>query len=234
MTILLTKKCRPSLETGGKRRFSFSACQWPSKNSILSLSLALSLQRLRTRADFPDNNNLFSYSLGWARLMHVLRSPPCHGHPRLGDFDELLRAGLERILNASLTDDQWTQASLPIRMGGLRVRRMSPLALPAFLSSAAGSLPIQSDILGSMFVDPDSACDSARSTWLQLAGDLVLTVMPGHKQSQWDRPLLNEVLSSLEERLQDPYDQARIKASQGSEASDWLHALPISARGLRP
>src|SRR6218665_1794523 len=61
----------------------------------------------------------------------------------------------------------------------------------------------------------------------------VLTVMPGHKQSQWDRPLLNEVLSSLEERLQDPYNQARIKASQSSHASDWLHALPISARGLR-
>src|SRR6218665_3994495 len=76
-----------------------------------------------------------------------------------------------------------------------------------------------------MSVDPDSACDSARSTWLQLAG--------GFKQSQWDRPLLNEVLSSLEERLQDPYDQARIKALQSSHASDWLHALPISASGLR-
>src|SRR6218665_3898358 len=85
--------------------------------------------------------------------------------------------------------------------GGLGVRRVSPLVPPAFLASAAGSLPIQSVILGS---------DSARSTWLQLAGDPVLTVKPGHKQSQWDRPLLNEVLSSLEERLQDPYDQARI------------------------
>src|SRR6218665_1412401 len=44
------------LDTGGKRRFSFSACQWPSKDSILSLSLALSLPRLRTRPDIPDNN----------------------------------------------------------------------------------------------------------------------------------------------------------------------------------
>src|SRR6218665_2335797 len=44
---------------------------------------------------------------------------------------------------------------------------------------------------------------------------------------------LNEVLSSLEERLQNPYHQARIKASQSSHASDWLYALPISARGLR-
>src|SRR6218665_1047155 len=53
-----TAECRPSLETGGERRFSFSACQWPSKDSILSLSLALSLQRLRTRPDLPDNNIL--------------------------------------------------------------------------------------------------------------------------------------------------------------------------------
>src|SRR6218665_1855621 len=102
-----------------------------------------------------------------------------------------------------------------------------------FPSFGCGLPPIQSAILGSMSVDPDSACDSARSTWLQLAGDPVLTVMSGHKQSQWDRPLLNEVLSSLEERLQDPYDQARIKAPQSSHTSDWLYALPMSARGLR-
>src|SRR6218665_2666245 len=108
-----------------------------------------------------------------------------------------------------------------------------PAGTSRFLSFGCGLLPNPVRILGSMSMDPDSACDSARSTWLQLAGDPVLMVMPGHKQSQWDRPLLNEVLSSLEERLQDPYDQARIKASQSSHASDWLHALPISARGLR-
>src|SRR6218665_1287724 len=54
----LAAECRPSLEAGRKRRFSFSACQWPSKDSILSHSLALSLQRLRTRPDLPDNNIL--------------------------------------------------------------------------------------------------------------------------------------------------------------------------------
>src|SRR6218665_3782461 len=53
----LAAECRPSLETGGKRGFSFSACQWPSKDSIFLLSLALSLQRLRTRPDNNNNNN---------------------------------------------------------------------------------------------------------------------------------------------------------------------------------
>ena len=32
--------------------------EWPSKDLILSLSLALSLQRLKTRPDLPDNNIL--------------------------------------------------------------------------------------------------------------------------------------------------------------------------------
>lgn len=172
-------------------------------------------------------------SLGSPRLMHILRSSPCHGHPRLEAYDELLRAGFERILNVSLTDEQWTQASLPIRMGGLGIRRVSSLALPAFLASAAGTLPIQSDILGTKSVDPDTAFDSSRSTWLQLAGVQDPTVMPGHKQSHWDRPLLNEALSTLEDSLQDTYDQARVKASQSPHASDWLYALPIAARGLR-
>lgn len=82
-------------------------------------------------------------------------------------------------------------------------------------------------------MDPDSACDSARSTWLQIAGIEAPTVKHVHKQSHWDRPLLNEVLSSLEDNLQDPYDQARIKASQSPHSSDWLYALPIASRGLR-
>lgn len=57
------------------------------------------------------------------------------------------------------------------------------------------------------------ACDSLRSTWLQLAGVSDPLGMPSHKQPLWDRPLLDEVLSLHEENLQDPVDHARIKAS---------------------
>ena len=44
-------------------------------------------------------------TIGTPRLMHILRSSPCHGHPRLEIYDELLRAGFERILNVSLIDE---------------------------------------------------------------------------------------------------------------------------------
>ena len=36
-------------------------------------------------------------SLDSPRLMHLLRCTPCHDHPRLQDYDELLRGGMERV-----------------------------------------------------------------------------------------------------------------------------------------
>src|SRR6218665_1106458 len=64
--------------------------------------------------------------------MYLLRCAPCYAHLRLIDYDKLLRGGMERIINIALTEDEWMQASLPLRMGGLGVRRMSSLASPAF------------------------------------------------------------------------------------------------------
>ena len=55
-------------------------------------------------------------SIGASRLIHILRCTPCCDHPGLMKFDEGLRAGTENILNIALSDDQWSLATLPIRM----------------------------------------------------------------------------------------------------------------------
>src|SRR6218665_571869 len=72
---------------------------------------------------------------------------PCADHPTLVAYDQRLRKGLEDILNINLTDTQWIQSTLPIAMGGLGIRRVSSLAIAAFLASAVGTLALQSDIL---------------------------------------------------------------------------------------
>jgi Reverse transcriptase (RNA-dependent DNA polymerase) len=176
---------------------------------------------------------ILRFSLGSPKMIYTLRCTDCYDHPRLKDYDGLLRRGIERILNVELSDIQWAQASLPIRMGGLGIRRVSSLALPAFLASAAGTLPIQSLILGTSFQYEDSAYASARSHWLQIAGTSNPVTVPDRKQSHWDEPLLQEVLSSVSDALREPYDQARLRAVQAPHASDWLHALPIAAYNLR-
>jgi len=50
-------------------------------------------------------------------------------------------------LRVYLSDIQLLQASLQVKDGGLGVRRVSSLALPAFLASAASTLSLQADIL---------------------------------------------------------------------------------------
>ena len=69
----------------------------------------------------------------------MLRCLPCVNHPELVKFDELVRTGIVRILNVDLSDQQWLQASLPVRNGGLGARRVAPLAISVYLASAAST-----------------------------------------------------------------------------------------------
>src|SRR6218665_2078242 len=79
-------------------------------------NLETALDRLQLIAR-QDALLLLRCSLGSPKLMFLSRCAPCYDHLRLIDYDTLLRGGIERILNISLTEDQWMEASLPIKMG---------------------------------------------------------------------------------------------------------------------
>jgi len=93
---------------------------------------------------------------------------------------------------------------MPIAHGGLEVRRVSSLAIPAFLASAAITLPLQDDILSLCPCPIDSFLEQYLSMWSSSAGPPPDPI-PG-KQSLWDRPgLLTDrelIESSLVEPLQ--------------------------------
>src|SRR6218665_288544 len=172
-------------------------------------------------------------SLGSPKMIHTLRCHPSNKHPELETYDTNLRRGLEQILNVSLNDLQWTQASLPIKMGGLGIRRASSLALPAFLASAASTLPLQTLILTSINLIPNTHILDMTSEWCSKSDFKDGDSMPTHKQALWDRPLLQQTFKKLLNDTADPYNTARLKAVSSPHASDWLYALPITACGLR-
>src|SRR6218665_1808943 len=172
-------------------------------------------------------------SLGSPKMIHTLRCHPSNNHPELETYDTNLRRGLEQILNVSLNDLQWTQASLPIKMGGLGIRRASSLALPAFLASAASTLPLQTLILTSINLIPDKHFQDMTSEWCSKSDFSDGDSMPTHKQALWDRPLFQQAFKTLLQATADPYNTARLKAASSPHASDWLYALPITACGLR-
>ena len=134
---------------------------------------------------------LLRASFSAPRVIHLLRCSPSVDHHALAQFDHLLRTAVCKLTNSVLTDMQWLQASLPVRMGGLGVRRVSSLALPAYLASAASTQQLQGAILSSTQSAGDSVLAAYLAEWQSETGsDMQGDALPG-QQSFWDRPGLS-------------------------------------------
>ena len=57
----------------------------------------------------------------------------------LDRFDKELRDTLEHIVGGGLTEKQWDQATLGVKLGGLGVRSISEIADAAYIASRAAT-----------------------------------------------------------------------------------------------
>ena len=151
-------------------------------------------------------------------------------HLSLQLFDSSLRSALQRICNSGFSDSQWLQASLSVRDGGLRVRRVSSLALPAYLASAASTLSLQNEILSGCAGSEDTFFQTYLLSWSDSFGD-VPESLPA-KQSIWDRPGIAADRALVESNLSTSFQLASFRAASSPHSGDWLFALPISPCGL--
>ena len=110
--------------------------------------------------------------------------------------------------------------------GGLGMRRVSSLAIPAFLASAASTLPLSLCLCAT-----DTFLDQYLFIWSSSAGPPP-DPLPG-KQSFWDKPGLLTDRALIESSLVEPSQRARFLAAQALHSGDWLLALPNANCGLR-
>ena len=176
---------------------------------------------------------LLRVSFSSPRVQHLLRCAPSVDHPALLSFDKTLRSALSRISNTDISDTQWLQASLPIRQGGLGIRQVGSLALPAYLASAATTSKLQTEILSSASCSADQFFDSYLTAWQNTHDVPSLPVCLPEKQSFWDQPGILSVRSQVEASCTDPQSTARFLAAAAPHSGDWLLALPVSSCGLR-
>ncbi|XP_063617938.1 uncharacterized protein LOC134790882 [Cydia splendana] len=91
---------------------------------------------------------IIKFCLFVPKLMYVLRCCPFTKFLNLlTPLDDLIKTNLESILNLQFSEESWTQASLPIRHGGLGIRKISSVSTPAFLSSVHSSATLIGKIL---------------------------------------------------------------------------------------
>jgi len=126
-------------------------------------------------------------------MMHTMRCSPCANHPALAEYDNSVRKGICAITNLDLSDLQWLQASIPVKEGGLGVRRVTSLAPSAFLASAASTDVLQQQLLlhSPTVATADTAVSLAKNIWSSAALNSPLpTGLSAHKQSTWDKPVI--------------------------------------------
>ena len=176
---------------------------------------------------------LLRNAIALPKILYILRTAPCFSSSVLLDLDCLQRSLLEAICNVSLSDKSWSQASLPIRAGGLGIRKFAMLASSAFLASAAGSSLIAQRILPSSLTN--AICpskDDALVAWSQGHASEAPTGVDASKQRAWDTPHIEATVSSLFSSADD-ISKGRLLASQRQESGAWLSAPPVSSLGLR-
>ncbi len=163
------------------------------------------------------------------KLAYILRTTPTwKSLPLLREMDLCIKLALETIINSSLDESKWKIASLPIRYGGIGIRKLEDLTLPAFLSSIHSTSVIVQKSLPNIIKDvSDIACyNEAFNSWRQLSE--FIPPLPNY-QKNWDNFQCKEIHDKL--LLSTDHDKAIQLASLKKESSDWLHVLPSRSIG---
>jgi len=179
---------------------------------------------------------LLRNSFAIPKLLYLLRTSPCFQSPIIMSYDESLKSIVSSVTNIQFTADDpaWTQATLPIRLGGLGIRSAVQLAPSAFLASAAASLNLIKIIVPSRLQSfPIPHQDMALSIWSQGHDNPPPLGTAACIQKNWDASKVMKTADSLLENACDDVTRARLLAVSAKESGAWLHALPISSVGLR-
>ena len=180
---------------------------------------------------------LLRHSFAIPKILYSLRTSPCFSCTSyLEAYDEVLRNALSTITNITfdVNDSCWTQASLPVKFGGLGIRSAVQLAPSAFLASAAGSSDLVHHILPPRFVSaPLLHVSDALSLWSQNIDQTPPEGIASHQQKCWDSYKVSAVIDSLLNEAPDLFTRTRLLTVSVKESGAWLNALPVSSLGLR-
>ena len=183
-----------------------------------------------------DGILLLRNSFSIPKLLYILRTSPCFLSSDLLAYDAVLKSIVSNVTNIRFGDDDpaWTQATLPVRYGGLGFRSAVQLAPSAYLASAAASSGLISHILPSSLQSlPIPHLDAAVTLWSQGHNNPPPSGSAACNQKTWDASVVSTSAEGLLESAPDGITRARLLAMSAKESGAWLHALPISSLGLR-
>ena len=171
------------------------------------------------------------------KLTCTLRCTPCYDQELLSEYDDVIRSALQSILNISLSEEAWIQASLPVSNRGIGVRSAGHVALPAFLSSVESSNHLIQQLLPDRLRFRSGRNDpmflEAVNVWETRSG--MPSVQPpfATQQKFWDEPLVNVIRERVQQTAPDQAGKARLIAAAAPFSGAFLNARPCASLGTR-
>ena len=151
-----------------------------------------------------------------------------------------IRKSLEGIANCSLSENSWKQATLPIRLGGLRLREACRSAPASYLASCNSTRQLicwfhslLPQLKVSFFIVNEHTFPGEQVAHERLCQSIPDTALKTEMTSQ--KSLQSRLDSDLSSSLKDSAsirDRARLNTISGQHAGAWLQALPNLSLGL--
>ena len=179
------------------------------------------------------------------KIMFTLRTTnPLHHLDIWDSYDRITREALGRILGAPLTDIQWSQAVLPVSLGGVGLRSSTDHAAAAYISSFLSALDLKEQILGALVSAADESSEN-NSTILspelvenlerKVGSELSVTILRSESQKELSLKIDLQNHKLLKEKIDEigrVRDIARINSLSLPNAGAWLNVIPSPALGL--
>ena len=194
------------------------------------------LEKLPTLEDPHTEYVLLKNCFGLPKLSYTMRTVDPRPHQNtLKRFDTGVRQALERELGVSLEDHQYFQATLPVSMGGLGVRRVETHSPGAYIASLGASSDIMEEIVGRR-VEMETKVVGLVNLINTLSGDGELTPEGALASTQHaiSQTLDQHQVKLLQEGLSEVREKARVNSVGMLRAGDWLNAAPVRSRWSSP
>ena len=190
------------------------------------------IHNLHLLDDSQSEFALLRSCLSLPKFEYVARTThPSFHAPSMNRFDDMLREALGGVLGRPLTDSQWLQASLPVTMGGLGLRKASVHSPASYLTSVAHSLTLTSSILSPISYSP--TVDEA----LVLLNSVIDDTLDFEELKKLPK---KQITHSVDSRIKSlviadatsTIDKARLSGVFKKHSGDWLNAHPSPTFGL--
>jgi hypothetical protein len=96
-----------------------------------------------------------------------------------------------------------------------------------------GTHDLQVQILSVNLPAPDTDLDQYLTFWHTTYAKPIPIQPSASKQNTWDKPEIDRCFAHLLQQQADDHNRARLLAASSKHSGDWLHAIPITACGLR-